>query len=300
MSTILKALRRLEEEKQSGGERPLREQVAAPEAEPPRRGGSKRLLWLLGVAWLVVAAGLAWTQRERLGFAPEPALDVAAEPAPPQAPVARAPSPPRPAPVQRTAPAPVEPAEAGLPEEAFASRVEVVERPPAEPRTPIVARAADPPEAAPPAPADPGPEPAPVVEKAAAPKPPPVVEKPAPKVAAAAEPKPEPKIAAAAAPKPEPKIAAAPPPAPAPEPVARAPEPAPAPPAPAATAGPIVEKTLWHPTAARRVAFLEVDGERRRVAEGDVVGRYVVSEIQPSGVVFLSDGRPVARKIGEK
>jgi hypothetical protein len=88
------------------------------------------------------------------------------------------------------------------------------------------------------------------------------------------------------------------------------PEPEPAPPAgeraevaPAAPAPPdlLVAKTLWHPQADRRVAFVSIGGgESRRIQEGDVVGRYVVSEIQPSGVVFLDDGEKVRRAVGAK
>jgi hypothetical protein len=62
-----------------------------------------------------------------------------------------------------------------------------------------------------------------------------------------------------------------------------------------------VAKTLWHPQADRRVAIVSLDGaEPRRIHEGDVVGRYVVSEIQPSGVVFLDDGEKVRRAVGAK
>jgi aspartate 1-decarboxylase len=62
-----------------------------------------------------------------------------------------------------------------------------------------------------------------------------------------------------------------------------------------------VEKTQWHPQAERRIAFVSLDGAAaRRIQEGDVVGRYVVSEIQPSGVVFLDDGEKVRRGVGAK
>jgi hypothetical protein len=73
------------------------------------------------------------------------------------------------------------------------------------------------------------------------------------------------------------------------------------PPAAAGASSLLVAKTLWHPQADRRVAMVSVDGaEPRRVSEGDVVGRYLVSEIQPSGVVFLDDGEKVRRAVGAK
>ncbi|HXH29072.1 MAG TPA: hypothetical protein VNL37_08505, partial [Candidatus Polarisedimenticolia bacterium] len=62
-----------------------------------------------------------------------------------------------------------------------------------------------------------------------------------------------------------------------------------------------VEQTLWHPVASRRAAYVALDDRPAvRVQEGDVLGRYVVSEIRPSGVVFLQDGKPVERKVGQK
>ena len=60
-----------------------------------------------------------------------------------------------------------------------------------------------------------------------------------------------------------------------------------------------VERTRWHPVAERRVAFVLLGNEALRIQEGDAFGRYVVREIEPSGVVFLEDGKPLHRKIGE-
>jgi hypothetical protein len=360
VSTILKALRRLEEQRTQGEGRPLREEVAAGPRGPesPRR----RRRWLGWAAASVVAAvlgvagGLAlwrWTGGETAT-----PMDVAAQPVPaaqhaPDAALAeavrearaksrvpagrpqrvnpqRAAAPPTAAAAAPPAPVPAPPdprgdQAAGLPDHAFASPVEVVPRPPAEPRRPLkIARAADPlpgPEAmeTPPA-APPAPVPAPV--PASKPAPAPAVAKPvvapAPRQIAAAEPEP--------APQPKPAVAAEPESVP-PKPVvdaepeeitARASEPRAAAPAPgpgassveprpevaAVAPGPanlVVAKTLWHPQADRRVAFVSVDGAApRRIQEGDVVGRYVVSEIQPSGVVFLDDGQKVRRAVGAK
>ncbi|HEX5066466.1 MAG TPA: hypothetical protein VFY49_10145, partial [Myxococcota bacterium] len=167
MSTILKALRRLEEEKSRGASsRPLREEVASGPGEPPRR----RFSWLPVLAMLV-GAGLgasAWWfwPYERGG---EPVRETAATPAAPEgtAPAAQLEEthvtrrvPPgfndaaaavegqlhelaqagSPNEVFGAPPPDVDPlAAGGPPEDAFASAVEVVERPTPEPRIAPVA-----------------------------------------------------------------------------------------------------------------------------------------------------------------
>jgi hypothetical protein len=62
-----------------------------------------------------------------------------------------------------------------------------------------------------------------------------------------------------------------------------------------------VERTVWHPIAERRVALIEFDqsAEHREIREGDAVGPLVVSEIEPSGVVFVHGGVEVRRRVGE-
>jgi hypothetical protein len=67
------------------------------------------------------------------------------------------------------------------------------------------------------------------------------------------------------------------------------------------SAGIHVEQTLWHPRPDRRVAVLALDGDEGslRVQEGDTVRGLVVSEIEPSGVVFEHEGRRVRRGLGE-
>jgi hypothetical protein len=109
MSTILKALRRLEDEKQVAADRPLRDSVAARAGDdrPPRRRGA---LWLaVGVAAGVTlgAAGaflgdarLSWLRPEPAPSAPAPeaATPIPVAPAPPDAaPAAASPSPAPPA-----------------------------------------------------------------------------------------------------------------------------------------------------------------------------------------------------------
>jgi hypothetical protein len=94
-------------------------------------------------------------------------------------------------------------------------------------------------------------------------------------------------------------------PPPAVEPAIQPSRPAPAPPVPARVAKVrppkvTVEKTIWHPTAARRVARIEVEGHKGTLElhEGDAVGTLVVAEIKPSGVVFLHGGEKLHRKVG--
>lgn len=300
MSTILKALRRLEEEKASAGSRPLREEVAMAAGPAPTPPARRR--WLLAAAPLCVLVLSAAIWSLRPAGHPDAASDVAAQPVatPAAAPEAVARAPRRPERVIRPAPEPARfppeprtsPRDAGLPDIAFASPVEVVERGPVEPRTPIaLARASDPlPEphsaqALEETPTPPSPEPV-----VAQPEPPaldPVVAKAAavPVVARSTPPAPEPAVAKPAAPKPA-EVAVVP----ASQPAARA-----------KSAGPAlrVERTRWHPVAERRVAFVTLGDEALRIREGDEFGRYLVREIEPSGVVFLEDGKPLRRKVGE-
>lgn len=341
MSTILKALRRLEEEKTRGGTpRPLREEVASGPSEAPR---GRRLPWLpiaaglLGVG-LGASAWYVWPY-ERGG---EPVRDdVAAAALAPAS--ATAPSgvtapaagfataqPELPASAPAIAAHASEPTiaelqqEDGPSEDAFASQVEVVQRPAAEPRIQPVAPRPQP------APAAPGAKPAAVASapRVAEPAPEPLhgLPEPAGVIARHAEIKPlrpgAPQPAAA-----KPKSAAPPPPdgsdwkepaepEPAPAPVASATAPAatPAPPAPPAP-GPAaasasasapsaapelhVRRTQWHPDKGRRSAEVELAGKSESVREGDVVGEYVVTEIRPSGVVLTRDGQKIERKIGK-
>lgn len=64
----------------------------------------------------------------------------------------------------------------------------------------------------------------------------------------------------------------------------------------------LVSRTRWHPQSDRREALIEIeraDGpEERRVHEGDAVGPLVVSRIEPSGVVFLYDDVELRHGVG--
>jgi len=319
MSTILKALRRLEREKAGPG-RPLREQVTGPgnasrgDGRPPRRwpillgGVGAGVLAGLAVLFLVLSRGDSVEE-----VAPEAAAQTAAPPTPQPprgerrvrpAPRARAPAQPR------AAARAVKPL---VPEPDLLEDVVVVDRGTPQPR--IVDE----------------PEPAPSAE-AAAPKPGSLrpMHRPDPRALpgrhlipeAADVPAVVPEVAASVQ---APAPATSPEPAPLPEPaprVERPPTPVEAPrvePAPApraatppreatktASAAPApfpdlrVERTTWHPVAERRVAVIELPGGgTQSVHEGDRVAGAVVKRIEPSGVVFEQAGREVRRKIGE-
>lgn len=146
MSTILKALRRLEEDRNPLVERPLREQVASAQADPAvtagadsQRGGRGRIALVFGLA-IAVAAGAGVLAYLSVGNEP-PAVaanTVAERPSP------RREARPRPTPSRRELAArKAEPAQrashpgavaSGLPAEALASEVKVIDRPMPAPR----------------------------------------------------------------------------------------------------------------------------------------------------------------------
>jgi len=160
------------------------------------------------------------------------------------------------------------------------------------------------------------PVPAPEASVASAPPPPvaafasPVAVVSRPEPPRAAEPAPpipvEPKPEAVAA-KPAPPVRGSLPPFARRQTVA-APEPPPA--APAARPEPVarayvpdvlVSSTVWHPQRDRRLAMVAFEGgAARELHEGDAIGPLVVSEIGPSGVVFLHDGIELRRRVGAK
>ena len=307
MSTILKALRRLELEKSAQDGRPLKDEVTAGSDSGSRRGFP--LLWTMiaaGALGLGLGSSVLWLwPRENGGPAvaeaaappvipavpPSPA-PAPAPPAPPAAAVAAAPvvipTPevrvPPPVPIPEPAaslPAEAEP-EPGVasapptpkPAAAFSSPVEVVSRP--EPAR--VALAPEPEAAADPQAAPRGSEPpfarsrranagAPATEYAQPP-----LETPADQTIARIE---------------KPVHRAAP---------ARAPE-------PVAPAGPnlLVSSTVWHPQHDRRSAMVSLEGApARELHEGDAIGTLVVTEIGPSSVTFLNDGAPLKRRVGAR
>jgi hypothetical protein len=191
------------------------------------------------------------------------------------------------APVAIAAPTGAEPApEPGPPEAALtaAAPAPVVPSEVAE-RLPPLGTTLDVPDAAP---APPAPPPAAEVARAA----PVLAPPPEPKRAAP----PEPKRAEPAPRQPAPAVKrAAPKPAP-PRSAAVAPAPPPRPGAPAV----LVERTRWHPSADRRLAWVSVEGQGapHELHEGDAVGALVVKEIRPSSVLFLHGADTISRRVG--
>ena len=61
-----------------------------------------------------------------------------------------------------------------------------------------------------------------------------------------------------------------------------------------------VERTLWHPSPERRVAWVEVEGVTalREVREGERVGPYIVREIEPAAVRFADGSVELRREVG--
>jgi hypothetical protein len=61
-----------------------------------------------------------------------------------------------------------------------------------------------------------------------------------------------------------------------------------------------VERTQWHPSPERRVAWVEVEGVTalREVREGERVGPYVVRKIEPAAVLFADGSVELRREVG--
>jgi hypothetical protein len=61
-----------------------------------------------------------------------------------------------------------------------------------------------------------------------------------------------------------------------------------------------VERTQWHPSPERRVAWVEVEGMTalREVREGERIGPYVVREIEPAAVLFADGSVELRREVG--
>jgi hypothetical protein len=277
MSTILKALRRVEDA--HGADRPKpalegdwlgdeAEGAAAPDAdEPPSAPRSLRMAWpfvasALAGFGLVLSGAWLWSQRP-------------ADAAPPSqtqgAVVAVATQVPEPEPVRELAPEPAAPSE---PTAASAEAINLVQR---RLRDAAEQAAERPPAAANPIPPPPrAPDPAPPV--AAIPEP----------VAEPTRPVAKPPVAArqALAPEPEPPPAARP--AKRTELVAVIPSP------PEIR----IERTRWHPTPQKRTARVSVAGVVHDVRESDDIDGLRVVEIRPSTVVFMHEGVRLERKPG--
>jgi hypothetical protein len=302
VSTILKALQRLEDEKSANVERSLNEQVVArrPPPDPERRG---LRIGAIAIGGLVVAAAalLFWFTRK------DPAVEVAMESPPPAAaPVAAQQQVAAEKPNRRPSarPATAARAQQESSEVEVSPVVEVVKRldgPPADSAAPAAPpkRAASPVQAGAERPAR-----RPGARKPAQPK-------PAPEQVANAKSAAATQISGNSAPaKPVPA-----PPAPV-EIAAVAPKPA-ATAESASTRAAIrepeheviqraklptlsVEKTIWHPDADRRVAVVKLIDAKEilRLKEGDAVGTLVVKVIKPGSVLFSHDGIEVVYNVG--
>jgi hypothetical protein len=250
MSTILKALRRLEEQKSAATPRPLRDEVVL---VPARRRSRRGLVVAIAAAFMfaLVGGGLVWLfDRAPVEVAEQvaataPAPDVAAAPAPILAAAEE-----RATEVTVSAPAsiagavqrPIVPVPASPPD--FA-----VVRPGAQEQQERVA-----------APVEPA---TPEYDEV-------VVERPS---AAAPMPEVEPGFVDEDVP------------------TARV----------ARSQSPVrVERTQWHPSPERRVAWVEVEGMTalREVREGERVGPYVVREIEPAAVLFTDGSVELRREVG--
>jgi hypothetical protein len=298
MSTILKALRRLEQEREAKPERDLRDQVVARPERASWPGSRPRipLLVVAGAAGAVLVVALV-TLLERGGdekdLVAEPRAHVLAERGASAPPASSAVSRPRPSERARPLPASVpDAAERAAARAARRARVAAVAPPPAAPSALVPAAPPEPAAAAhAPAPAQPV-----VVSELGRPlrfqteeAPPAARETGLPAVAAAAAPPPP--QANAWVDEPEPLVHERAGIAGQPEVAARTP-----------LVAIVVERTLWHPDPGRRLAVLQVEGRDAAVElrEGDAVGDVVVQQIDPSGVLFLHHGVEIRRRVGAR
>jgi len=63
-----------------------------------------------------------------------------------------------------------------------------------------------------------------------------------------------------------------------------------------------VSRTVWHPVASRRIAYLEFEGRGEIVAlrEGESIGPLLVTEISPTEVSFDNRGSELKRRVGAR
>lgn len=291
MSTILKALRRLEEDKRAEAALGLDHVVLDP--VKPHRGtglaasvgaGVAAALGVIAIVWSL--SGL-WTQG---GDAEGPAMPVASA-ASPVAPVSirDAPRPPPTTPIPLVAPS----AESRVAATGRRQRTLAVDEPTSQRLAVTSVPVAAPVEREePPAPArDAIPEP--VQQIAALAKPEPMAKlQPIVESEPAVKPVLEPRSVAPPAP---PPVATRPPPV-----VAKV-SASPAKPKPEPQKIDLaVRKIIWHPTPGRRVAVVSVEGEAepRRIGEGEVVAGFTVAKIGLSDVELVRDGASTRKRVG--
>lgn len=317
MSTILKALRRLEEDKRSQAAMSLDAAVLDP-ARPARSqrlpvtsvaAGAMAALGVIAIAWSLSGVWLPGAVDETAAIAVAAAIEEGTPPAavrvarreaakPPSMPD-RIEDIPRPPPGD---PVPLTPSTAASRIEAFANPEEVrreMQRLAGGPVVRVEEPAPEPKKVSPDADPAAAPETVAVVEVAGAIETIEAVE--APKAARPAESAKTKKAPAVASPQPA-VVAKASPPAPAPvsAPVSeRVAEPKVAVVKRAPTPEVDVREIIWHPNPARRIVVFSIDGgEPRRLAEGDEVAGFSVAEIGLSDVELVHDGIALKRRIG--
>lgn len=247
MSTILKALRRLEEQKSAGASRPLRDEVVLAPSRGAARGGTTRAI-VAGVVLACAGAALLFALRT------EPEIEVVELVAAPALPEVAAPPPAETTITVTAQPSPPAP-RVVVPVPTPSPDFEIVR-----PDPNALPRALTPP-------------PLPVIREEEME----IVEEPVRST--------RPSVIR---PMPEEYVE---------EPLEEAPEPRVAARSPSAVR---VARTLWHPSADRRLAWVEIDGQTamREVREGESVGPYVVREIEPAAVVFSDGASEVRREVG--
>ncbi len=293
MSSILKALRKVEEE---GREAPAPalggDFLGEADAAPAREQGAshaRRQPWPLvaaACAVLALASAGAWWLLRTPAPAAADAEVLAAQPIAQPAPVFQ--RHPLPAPA---AAAPLPPAPAGA-------------ATPSRERDVLAQQLAESGEA-PALPSAPQPAPMPPVSHAASapttlaaaappprPTPPPAPQQPAVRP----QPTPAPELAAQPTPAPKPRVepkAAAPKPSPRPEPKRVAS----LPPAPTV----YVDRTVWHPVVERRTARVRIGGaDAVELKQGDVRGDLTLTRIEPSAVIFDHRGESIRVRVGSR
>jgi hypothetical protein len=265
VSTILKALKRLDEERRAeSAPKTLEEQVLTSAARREREPGRNKSLLVVGaVSGLLLLGGGAWLA---LGRDASSAASQSPQPKAPAVAGAAQPAPAQPAPHQPPI-AVAEPAPAF--QQLGPSADALVENPESAP----IAAAATPARAQEPAPIAAEPR----IESEATPEPPPQ------------------RIADALAGEPEPPHDA---------PAVTASEPEAPTSQRGAVASPppllIVERTQWHPAAEKRSAWVSASGATHEMHEGDAIEGAVVTEIRPSSVSFSFEGAELKRGVGEK
>ncbi len=310
MSTILKALRRLEEDRDEAPD--AKTGVGRRIAATASRGPSGLRIAGIAAAGLALVAVFVWAfgpWREARETAPEPVEARASETTTPASTRVREPAP----------PVPLRPPEARPSEPPSLAKA-----PPSPPTMPRAAPAeasplpAPPAQAAPPFESAPGPESpsfastraqaAPSLAPPPAPEAPPLVSPPL--VPPPSEPAPPPRVEPSAPKLPPPptpgtelgsgppgtratssRVASRPPPPPPTAPVR---------PARASLPEVSIASTTWHPDAVKREAIVRVAGRDGplRLREGDAVGGLVVQEIEPAAVVFLRGGVEIRKPVG--